>query len=410
MMLRGAELLEDARRVEGMAGFAELQPDFGPVHRRIRDEATTDWDDTVAVDRLKDAGATFVRGAARLDGRDEDGAYRVVIGDETHRAPKVVLATGTAPALPPIDGLAELHESTDLVWTNREAVKAEAAPRSLVVIGGGAIGCELAQAFARFGTSVSIVEPTERLLHPEEPDASEVVRTVFERAGIAVHCHSAPTRIAAGGDGAEVTLDDGTVLTGAKVLVAAGRKPNLADIGLDTIGLDPGARTVPVDDHLQVADGLYAIGDITGHGQFTHVAIWQSRVLTAHLLDEADAFGGYHGLAWVTFTDPEVGRVGKTEQQARDDGLSVRIGVQQIAANSRGWIHGPGNDGFVKLVEDAARGVLVGATVVAPHGGELLGLLTLAVHAEVPTSRLATMHYAFPTMHRAVLEAVRALS
>jgi pyruvate/2-oxoglutarate dehydrogenase complex dihydrolipoamide dehydrogenase (E3) component len=410
MMLRGAELLAEARRIEGMAGYAELQPDFAPVHRRIRDEATDDWDDRVAVERLEGTGATFVRGTARLDGRDADGRVRVVVGGERYRGRHVVIATGTAPALPPIDGLAELRESSDLVWTNREAVKAETAPPSLVVLGGGAIGCELAQAFSRFGTKVSIVEPTERLLHPEEPDASEVVRAVFERGGIAVHCRAKPTAVARGGDGVEVTLDDGTVLTGSTLLVAAGRKPNLSDIGLETVDLDPAARSLTVDDHMRVADGIYSIGDITGHGQFTHVAVWQSRVLTAHLLDREDVFGGYHGLAWVTFTDPEVGRVGKTEEQARADGLRVRVGVQQIAYNSRGWIHGPGNDGFVKLVEDADRGVLVGATVVSPYGGELLGMLTVAVHAEVATRTLATMHYAFPTLHRAVLEAVRALA
>jgi pyruvate/2-oxoglutarate dehydrogenase complex dihydrolipoamide dehydrogenase (E3) component len=410
MMLRGAELLAEARRIEGMAGYAELQPDFAPVHRRIRDEATDDWDDRVAVERLEGTGATFVRGTARLDGRDADGRVRVVVGGERYRGRHVVIATGTAPALPPIDGLAELRESSDLVWTNREAVKAETAPPSLVVLGGGAIGCELAQAFSRFGTKVSIVEPTERLLHPEEPDASEVVRAVFERGGIAVHCRAKPTAVARGGDGVEVTLDDGTVLTGSTLLVAAGRKPNLSDIGLETVDLDPAARSLTVDDHMRVADGIYAIGDITGHGQFTHVAVWQSRVLTAHLLDREDVFGGYHGLAWVTFTDPEVGRVGKTEEQARADGLRVRVGVQQIAYNSRGWIHGPGNDGFVKLVEDADRGVLVGATVVSPYGGELLGILTVAVHAEVAIKTLATMHYAFPTLHRAVLEAVRALA
>jgi pyruvate/2-oxoglutarate dehydrogenase complex dihydrolipoamide dehydrogenase (E3) component len=133
-------------------------------------------------------------------------------------------------------------------------------------------------------------------------------------------------------------------------------------------------------------------------------------VLTAHLLATDEPYGGYHGLAWATFTDPEVGRVGLTEQQARDKGLTVRVGRQEIAANSRGWIHGPGNDGFVKIVEDAERGVLVGATVVGPYGGELLGMLTLAVHAEVPVRTMATMHYAFPTLHRAVLEAVTDLS
>ena len=156
-------------------------------------------------------------------------------------------------------------------------------------------------------------------------------------------------------------------------------------------------------------DGLFAVGDVTGKGPFTHVSVWQARVLTNHLLGRPEEFGGYDALAWATFTDPEVGRVGKTEQEARDAGLRVRVGVQPIASNTRGWIHGPGNDGLVKIVEDADRGVLVGATVIGPNGGELIGMLTVAVHAEVPVERLRTMHYVFPTMHRAVLEAVQAL-
>jgi pyruvate/2-oxoglutarate dehydrogenase complex dihydrolipoamide dehydrogenase (E3) component len=158
------------------------------------------------------------------------------------------------------------------------------------------------------------------------------------------------------------------------------------------------------------AENLYAIGDIAGHGQFTHVAVWQSRVLTAHLLGTKDRFGGYDALAWATFTDPEVGRVGMTEAQAREALHTVRVGIQQIAANSRGWIHGPGNDGLIKVVEDADRGVLVGATVISPYGGELLGMLTVAVHGQVPVERLLTMHYAFPTLHRGVLEALQALA
>jgi len=203
-----------------------------------------------------------------------------------------------------------------------------------------------------------------------------------------------------------VTLADGTTATGEKVLVAAGRRPNLSDIGLDTVGLDPAARNLDVDEHMRVTDGLYALGDVTGRGAFTHVAVWQARVLLAHLLGEDEPYGGYDALAWATFTDPEVGRVGLTEAQARERGLDVRVGRQTIASNSRGWIHGPGNDGFVKLVADAGRGVLVGATVVSPYGGELLGMLTLAVHAAVPVRTMRTMHYAFPTLHRAVYEAV----
>jgi pyruvate/2-oxoglutarate dehydrogenase complex dihydrolipoamide dehydrogenase (E3) component len=412
MMVRGAEVVTEGRRVNELAGSAEVHPDLAPVGRRIRAEATDDWDDRVAVERLQNAGAMFVRGAARLVGRTDAGL--VVDVDGTHyTGERVVVATGTAPAVPRVDGLADLPRG-ELLWTNREAVKAESAPDSLVVLGGGAVGCELAQTFARFGTRVTVIEPGPRLLHPEEPDASEVVRQVFEREGIAVHCASKPVRAAKGGEGVEITLEDGSVHTAAKVLVAAGRKPNL-DIGLDTVGLDPRARSLPVDDHMRVvADdrpvpGLYALGDITGRGAFTHVAVWQSRVLTAHLLGQDEPFGGYHGLAWVTFTDPEVGRVGMTEQQARDAGLTVRVGTASIASNTRGWIHGLGNDGFVKVVEDSGTGTLVGATVVSPAGGEVLAVLTLAVHARVPMTTLLSMHYAFPTLHRAVLEALRAI-
>jgi pyruvate/2-oxoglutarate dehydrogenase complex dihydrolipoamide dehydrogenase (E3) component len=420
MMLRGAELLAEARRVDGFSGHARVQPDFGPVARRIRDEATDDWDDRVAVERLEHTGGTFVRGAGRLAGRDGDGRLLVTVGEQTFRAPRVAVATGTAPALPPIDGLAELRASgtgTDgPVWTNREAVKALRAPTSMVVLGGGAIGCELAQAFARFGTRVTVVEAAPRLLMPEEPAAAQVIAEVFAREGIDVRQGVGAQRVAAGGEGVQLTLTDGSTVTGAKLLVAAGRTPNLAGIGLETVGLDPAARTLPVDEHMRVLhdgaplDGLYAVGDITGRGGFTHVSVWQARVLIAHLLGRDEPYGGYHGLAWATFTDPEIGRVGLTEQQARENGLNVRTGEEPIASSTRGWIHGPGNDGFIKIVEDADRGVLVGATVVSPYGGELLGMLTLAVHAEVPVAALASMHYAYPTLHRALLDAVRALS
>ncbi len=411
MILRAAGTLAESRRVDQLAGRASDEPDFAPVHRRIRDEATDDWDDRVAVERLEGKGATIVHGAGRLAGRDGAGRLVVRVGAETHTAEDVCIATGTAPAMPPIDGLADLPRGVDeLVWTNREIVKAPVAPRSMVVIGGGAIGCELAQGFRRFGTAVTVIEAAPHLLMPEEPEAGQVVAEVFEREGITVRQGVGVQSVARGGDGVVVTLADGTTATGEKLLVAAGRRPNLSDIGLETVGLDPQARSLDVDEHMQVRDNVFAIGDITGRGAFTHVAVWQARVLAAHLLGQDEPFGGYHGIAWATFTDPEVGRVGLTEQQARDQGLTVRVGRQQIGSNTRGWIHGPGNDGFIKLIEDADRGVLVGATVVSPYGGELLGMLTLAVHAEVPVQKLRTMHYAFPTLHRAVGEAVAALS
>jgi pyruvate/2-oxoglutarate dehydrogenase complex dihydrolipoamide dehydrogenase (E3) component len=420
MMVRGAEVLTEARRVHGLAGEATVTPDFRPVAERIRTEATDNWDDHVAVERFEGKGGTFARGAGRLAGRDADGRVLVTVGSETYRSRHVVIATGTAPAIPDVDGLAELRATGSgpdgPVWTNREAVKAPVAPPSLLVIGGGPIGCELAQMFARFGTKVDVIAREPRLLPRDEPEAADVLAEVFGREGITVHASTSPVHATAGGDGVEITLDDGTVLTAAKVLVSAGRVPNLGTIGLETVGLDPSARSVTIDEHMRAivdgapVDGVYAIGDIAGHGAFTHLAVWQARVLTAHLLEQDEPFGGYHGLAWTTFTDPEVGRVGLSEHDARAAGLRLRIGTSPIASNTRGWIHGAGNDGFIKVIEDADTGVLVGATVVSPSGGEVLAVLTLAVHAKVPVRTLASMHYVFPTLHRAVLEAVRAIS
>ena len=181
-----------------------------------------------------------------------------------------------------------------MVWTNREVVQTREAPASLVVIGGGAIGCELAQGFARFGTSVTVIEAAPHLLMPEEPEAGEVVATALERDGVTVHQGIGVTSVAAGGDGVVVTLADGSTATGERVLVAAGRRPNLADIGLETVSLDPRRATSTSTTTCASPTVCIAIGDITGRGAFTHVAVWQARVLAAHLLGEHEPFGGYH--------------------------------------------------------------------------------------------------------------------
>jgi pyruvate/2-oxoglutarate dehydrogenase complex dihydrolipoamide dehydrogenase (E3) component len=416
MIIRGAEVLAEAGRVPQLAGDVRVTPDYGKVATRVRTEATDNWDDTVAVERFERLGGTMARGAGHLDGRTDNGSIRVRVGDSAYAARHVVVAVGTAPAVPPMDGLAGLARGVDgPVWTNREAMQAPQAPGSVVVLGGGAIGVEIGQALRRFGTRVTMVEVAERILGVEEPETSVAVADVLRREGVELRVGAEASHVEAGGDGVAVTLADGATVTGEKLLVAVGRRSNLADVGLDALGLDANAQTLDVDDAMRVLDaggpveGLYGIGDSTGRGAFTHVAVWQARVLVARLLGRDEPFGGYRGLAWVTFTDPEVGRVGLTEAQARERGITVRTGTAPIASSARGWIYGPGNDGFVKLVEDAERGVLVGATVVSPHGGEILGLLTLAVHAEVPTSTLASMHYAYPTLHRTVLDAVRAL-
>jgi pyruvate/2-oxoglutarate dehydrogenase complex dihydrolipoamide dehydrogenase (E3) component len=401
IMTRAANALAEGRRVPELAGTATVQPDWSPVAARIRNEATDTWDDRVAVERFEGKGGRFVRGTGRLD-----GPRRVSVGDRTFEARRgVVLATGTRPAVPPLPGIEEVE-----YWTNREAVETEELPESLVVLGGGAVGLEFSQVFARFGSRITIVERGERVLPPEEPEACELIAQVFAKEGIEVHMGVGARAVAPTGDGVVVDLDDGTQVKGARLLVATGRGTDLRPLGVATVGLDENARAVAVDDRLRAADGLWAIGDVTGLGPFTHIAVYQARIAAADILGEDAPPADYHALPRVTFTDPEVGAVGLTEQRAREQGIDVRVGMADLQLAARGWIHKIGNEGFFKLIEDRRRGVLVGATSVGPHGGETLGLLTLAVHAEVPVEQLRWMIYAYPTFHRGVEDALRALA
>jgi pyruvate/2-oxoglutarate dehydrogenase complex dihydrolipoamide dehydrogenase (E3) component len=224
--------------------------------------------------------------------------------------------------------------------------------------------------------------------------------------------HTGATVTAVRRDGARVVaeLADGTTLAAAQILVATGRRADLAAAGLGAVGVDESQPWVPVDDHLRVAAGVWAVGDITGKGAFTHVAMYQSPIAVADILGQDHPPADYRAVPRVTFTDPEVGAVGLPEAQARAEGIDVRVGATRVPQTARGWIHKAGNDGVIKLVEDARRGVLVGATAMAPTGGEVLGLLTLAVHAEVTTDELRRMMYAYPTMHRGVEDALRDLA
>ncbi len=397
MMIRASDALAEAGRIAGLAGAAEVHPDWGPVATRIRDEATDDWDDQVAVDRLEKAGVRFVRGHGRLT-----GPRTVEVDGETFEASRgVVLNPGTSPAVPPIDGLADTP-----YWTNREVTQIESVPGSLVVIGGGAIGAELAQSLSRFGTRVTLLEVAERILSPEEPEASRLMADVFAGEGIQVLTGVSIDSVSYE-DGRFRVDVDGQTLDAEKLLVAAGRRPNLADLGLETVGLDPAGRSVETDEHMRAGEGLWAIGDVTGKGAFTHMSMYQSALCVRDLLGEDGPTADYRAVPRVTFTDPEVGSVGMTEAQARDEGLNVRIGQIDLSTSSRGWIARA--QGLVKLVEDADRGVLVGATAVGPSGGEMLSMLTTAIHAEVPTETLRSMIYAYPTFHRAIEDALNRL-
>src|SRR6266516_3576447 len=384
MMIRAANLIMEGNRVNGMAGAARVDPDWTPVARRIRDEATDDWDDKVAADRFTGKGGILVRGHGRISAPGE--------------------VTGTAPAVPPIPGLAGTP-----FWTNREAIEAERVPGSLVILGGGSVGVELGQVFARFGSRVTVVEGAGRLLPKEEPEAGDLLAGVFGREGIGVHTGQHATGVRHSRSGFTVTLDGGGELTGEALLVATGRRTDLAGVGVGAVGIDENLSAIPVDGHLRAAPGVWALGDITGKGAFNHMCMYYAEIVVADILGEPGVAAEYHAVPRVTFTDPEDGVVGLTEDQAQEQGLDVRVGTTLIPQSARGWIHKAGNDGFIKLVEDAGAGVLAGATSAGPAGGEVLGALVMAVHARVPVRSMRQMIYAYPTYHRAIEDALAGL-
>ena len=268
------------------------------------------------------------------------------------------------------------------------------------------MGVELAQGYARFGTRVTIVEASGRVLSVEEPESGEMLTRLLEEEGLEVRTHARASAARHENGEFVLTLESGERLRAEKLLVATGRRPRLGSLGLETLGLDPTARALEVDAHMRAAPGVWAVGDVTGKGAFTHVAMYQADVAVRSILGEDGPGADYRAVPHVTFTEPEIGSVGLTEAAAREQGLTVRTGLSRTPSSTRGWIHKAGNEGLVKLVEDAERGVLVGATAAGPMGGEVLYGLAVAVRAAVPVATLRDMIYAYPTFHRGVLDAL----
>lgn len=398
MMIRAANALQEARRVDGLAGSVQVSPDWAPVAARIRAEATGGWDDSAAVARFEGRGGRLVHGRGKLT-----GPRTVTVGDESFTARRgIVIATGSRAAIPQIEGLAEVD-----FWTTHELIQAETLPESIIVLGGGAIGAELGQVLARFGVRVTIVEAGERLLPAEEPEASEVLAAEFAAEGIEVRTRAAAQRVQSRDGSIVVTLAGGSELAGERLLIATGRTADLSGLGLESVGLDGKARFIEVDERMRAADGVWAMGDVTGKAMFTHVALYQSAIIAADILGQEHAPARYDAVPRAIFTDPEVGAVGMTEADARAAGLDVVVAVKQLPATFRGWLHATGG-GVIKLIADRNTGILVGATAAGPHGAEMLGFLSLAVHARVGLADMRSMIYAFPTFYGAIGEAVGA--
>lgn len=398
-MIRMGNLLTEAKRADGAAGHGAPVPDWALVAEQVEHEITGGWDDSGGISRFQNRGGRLIKGRGRLA-----GLRRVEVDGEIITARiGVVIATGSQAAIPPIPGLDAVK-----YWTTHDAIGAKTLPGSLVVLGGGAVGCELGQVLARYGVHVTVVEAAERLLAAEEPEASAELTTSLHAEGVRTRTGVAATHVASKGESVVVTLADGDELAAERLLVATGRRVDLHGLGLETVGLDGSARRITTDVKMRAGEGLWAMGDVTGASMFTHVALHEAAAVAADILDRDHPPVRYDVIPRVTFTDPEVAAVGMTEAAARATGIDVAVAVKPVPATFRGWLHRNGNAGFIKLVFDRATSTLAGATAVGPHGGEVLGMLTLAVHARVPITTLRSMVYAFPTFHGGIGEAIGA--
>jgi dihydrolipoamide dehydrogenase len=390
-LLRPAEALAEARRVPGAAEAAAGELDVEAVLRR-RDQIVHGLDDSDQLPWLDERSVTVFRGHGRLDGE-----RRVQVGDDLLMAKRaVVLAVGTAAVMPPIPGLAEARP-----WTNREATTSPSVPERLLVLGGGVVGVELAQAWATLGSTVTLVELFERLLVREEPFASEEVARSLDGLGVDVRTGAEAVRVHRHHETVTIELADGGRVTGTELLVAIGRRPLTGEIGLDSVGLEPGAP-IEVDDGMRVSDRewLYAIGDVNGRALLTHMGKYQARIAVENILggDARVARPAQGPLApRVVFTDPQVAAVGHTLESAEKQGIRA-VAVDHPTGGSAGSsFYGRKAPGTTRLVFDAKRNVLVGATFVGPDVAEMLHAATIAIVGEVSAARLGHAVPAFPT-------------
>jgi pyruvate/2-oxoglutarate dehydrogenase complex dihydrolipoamide dehydrogenase (E3) component len=397
-LIRPGDVLAAARRVPGAAEAITGDIDVAAALAQ-RDYMTNSWSDETQTLWLDEKGIELVRGHGRLAG---ERTVEVETADGTRSleaTTAVVLACGTSPFMPPIDGLADVR-----AWDNRAATEVKEIPARFLVLGGGPIGAELAQAFRRLGSDeVTVVEGGPRLLAREEPFAGHEVRRAFESEGITVIIEAKATAARRGEDGEVVlTLDDDREVTGDELLVAVGRRPNIGDAGFDTIGLDPGTR-LEVDDRLRVqgieGDWLYAVGDVNGLALLTHMGKYQGR-LVGDVIAGKDVrdLADHRAISRVTFTDPQVAAVGLTEEDARKAGIDVqvlRVGTGDVAG-----AYTRGNDitGTSQLLVDRRSQVIVGATFTGPEVQEMLHAATIAVIGEVTLAELWHAVPAFPTV------------
>jgi pyruvate/2-oxoglutarate dehydrogenase complex dihydrolipoamide dehydrogenase (E3) component len=407
-LLRPGQALAEARRVPGAAQAVDGELDIAAALRR-RDEVVHELHDDAQLPWLSERGIELVRGSATVAGERE-----VRVGERLLRARRaVVLATGSSALIPPIPGLRECEP-----WTNREVTTTHAIPPSLLILGGGVVGVEMACAYASLGARVTIVEAMERLIAREEPFASAQVRDALEAQGVevvlGVPAGAACREPAPAGEdrGGTVTLElqDGRLFTGEELLVAIGRRPNTSELGLEALGLDVG-KPVAVDESMCTHghDWLYAIGDVNGRALLTHMGKYQGRVAATHILGKPIPLLSDGALSPRTiFTEPQVAAVGHTLAGAREAGLNVRAVDVSTSANAGASFVGREAPGTCRIVLDDDRGTIVGATFTGAEIAESLHAATIAIVGEVPLQRIWHAVPCFPTRNELWLDLLEA--
>jgi dihydrolipoamide dehydrogenase len=387
-LLRPAEAVDEARRLPGAAEAVTGELDVGAVLRR-RDEVIHNLDDSSQLAWLEERGVAVVRGHGRLTGE-----RTVSVGDDGLVARRaVVVATGSKPLIPPIDGLREAEP-----WTNRQATTTKVIPARLLILGGGVVGVEMAQAFATLGSTVTLVEGGDRILPREEQFAAQQVHESLEGRGVQIITRIKATAVRRNGD-VTMELEGHDPVTGDEILVAVGRRLSTGDLGLETVGLEPG-KPIEVSDTMQspAHDWLYAVGDVNGRVLLTHMGKYQARIAADHILGkDVELRSDGAQSPRVIFTDPQVAAVGHTADSAREAGLDVRVVEVPSGGNAGGSFYGRGAPGTARIVVDERRGVIVGATLTGPDIGDFLQAATIAVIGEVPLTRLWHAVPSFPT-------------
>ncbi|HEX5016050.1 MAG TPA: NAD(P)/FAD-dependent oxidoreductase [Actinomycetes bacterium] len=359
-----------------------------------RNDRAKHLDDAEAVGDLVAQGVEIVRG----DGRVEAPGV-VEVGDRSLRYENLLISLGAEPTLPPIEGLSDAKP-----WTSDDVLTSDELPGSLVILGGGAIGVELAQVYSTFGTRVTVVEAVDRLLALEEPEVSAHVADVLAETGVATIVGDGVERVSTTADSTTLHLASGKTVTGDRLLVATGRRPRVKGFGLESLGIDTESGAVAIGDDCRVPghQNVFAAGDVTGKFPFTHTANYAGRVVAANVLGDNKRVN-FEAVPRGVYIDPPVAGVGRTTEQARKEGVDLVRATMDIGVSARGWLEDEG--GVLVLVADAERSVLVGASALGPRSDEWIAQVTLAIRAQVPIDTLVDTIQPFPAVSESLFPA-----